>query len=82
MLEKHIESKIRDYLKPFKFFLGAIGRFPYTVENNHKKKNILQAIKKTSCAPIMEMGVIQEHVLKDNDDEGENNVVHFYTYIM
>ena len=76
MLEKHIESKIRDYLKPFKFFLGAIGRFPYTVENNHKKKNILQAIKKTSCAPIMEMGVIQEHVLKDNDDEGEK--IHNY----
>jgi hypothetical protein len=44
ILEKHIESKIRDYLKPFKFFLGAIGRFPYTVENNTKKKNILQVI--------------------------------------
>ena len=66
--EKHIRSKIREYLKPFKFFLGAIGRFPYTVVDP-KKKDILQEIKKASCAPIMEMGVIQEQVI-DDDDEG------------
>ena len=68
LLEKHIRSKIREYLKPFKFFLGAIGRFPYTVVDP-KKKDILQEIKKASCAPIMEMGVIQEQVI-DDDDEG------------
>ena len=68
--EKHINTKIREYLKPFRIFLSAIGRFPYTVVNDSKKRNILQAIKKTSCAPIMELGAIQEHVLKDNDNEG------------
>ena len=40
--EKHINTKIREYLKPFKIFLSAIGRFPYTVVNDTKKRNILQ----------------------------------------
>ena len=62
--EKHIRQKIRDYLKPFRYFLGAIGRFPYTQnEDLEGRKSLISAIKKTSCAPILEMGGIQENGL-------------------
>ena len=71
--ERHIRNKIREYLRPFKFFLGMIGRFPFTVHDETKKKNLMQAIKKTSCMPIIDLGVIQEQGLDDteeHDDEG------------
>jgi hypothetical protein len=61
--ERHIRKKIREYLKPFRLFLTAIGRFPYTVVDLSARKKLVQAIKKTSCAPIMELGVIQVKIL-------------------
>ena len=69
MQEKHIRKTIRDYLKPFRYFLGAIGRFPYTEEKETQKLSIVQAIKKTSCAPILEMGLIQDQVKKDEETQ-------------
>lgn len=63
--ERHIRNKIREYLIPFKIFLGLIGRFPFAVENETQKKSMIHAIKKTSCTPIIDLGVIQEQGLED-----------------
>ena len=70
--ERHIRHKIREYLKPFKIFLGIIGRFPFTVEDESQKKSLIHAIKKTSCTPIIDIGVIQEQDISEdfNPDEG------------
>ena len=63
---------ILEIYHPFETFVGGWDH----IENILllKKKNILQAIKKTSCAPIMEMGVIKEQVLRENDHEGKPKV--------
>ena len=66
--ERHIRHKIREYLKPFKIFLGIIGRFPFTVEDESQKKSLIHAIKKTSCTPIIDIGVIQEQVIRPLDN--------------
>lgn len=70
--ERHIRHKIREYLMPFKIFLGIIGRFPFTVEDESQKKSLIHAIKKTSCTPIIDIGVIQEQDISEdfNPDEG------------
>ena len=73
--ERHIRRKIQEYILPFKLFLGAIGRFPYkvvdqSIQDHSKKRDIFKAIKKASCAPILELGVIQEQEAVDQDMEG------------
>ena len=30
--ERHIQERIGEYLKPFRWFLTALGRFPYSVD--------------------------------------------------
>lgn len=74
--ERHIRNKIRTYLKPFRIFLGFIGRFPYTEIETKKKRSVIHAIKRTSCAPIMELGGLQTQMERENlDNEGP-----IYTY--
>lgn len=67
--EKHIRNKIRNYLKPFRLFLGFIGRFPYKEIEFKNKRSVIHAIKKTSCAPIMELGRLK-HEMEQEDNHG------------
>lgn len=71
--ERHIRRKIREYLRPFRLFLTAIGRFPYSVtENDSGLHNIVvQAVKKASCAPIIELGTIQEEIEDSKESKGQ-----------
>ena len=78
--ERHIRHKIREYLKPFKIFLGLIGRFPFTVEDESQKKSLIHAIKKTSCTPIIDIGVIQEQGLEDLSEDSHPDEGPSYKY--
>ena len=65
--ERHINKKIQEYFWPFKIFLGVIGRFPWSIDENPKGREIIKAIKKTSCAPIMEMGIGQDQDMEEKE---------------
>ena len=60
--KRHIQRKIGEYFKPFRWFLTAIGRFPYIYDRKEvsKKRNIITAVKKASIVPILELGKVQE----------------------